>query len=124
MKEKHDEKINNPSVRIYVNKIENRFTSKIKTRYYFEFLTPETMKMLESTENKITKDKNGENVLHFEITEVVLVHCDIVNIDYQQDSGFLHTFFSNKPFGSLLEVSPKNHIFLKTFSSKFQAMEV
>ena len=82
------------------------------------------MKMLESTENKITKDKNGENVLHFEITEVVLVHCDIVNIDYQQDSGFLHTFFSNKPFGSLLEVSPKNYIFLKTFSSKFQAMEV
>ena len=82
MKEKHDEKINNPSVRIYVNKIENRFTSKIKTRYYFEFLTPETMKMLESTENKITKDKNGENVLHFEIAEIVLVHCIIVNNGY------------------------------------------
>ena len=72
------------------------------------------MKLLESTENKITKDKNGENVPHPEITEVALVHCNIVNNDYQQDSRVLHTFFPNKPFGSLLEISPTNHIFLKT----------
>ena len=58
---------------------------------------------------KITKDKNGENVPHFEITEVVLVHCDIVNNDYQQDSRVLYTFVPNKPFGSLLEISPTNH---------------
>ena len=44
------------------------------------------MKLLGSTENKITKNKNGENVLHLQITEVVLVHCNIVNRDYQQDS--------------------------------------
>ena len=44
------------------------------------------MKLLGSTENKIDKDKSGENVPHLEITEVVLVHCDIVNNDYQQDS--------------------------------------
>ena len=44
------------------------------------------MKLLESTENKITKDKNGESVLHLEITEVVLVNCNIFNNDYQQDS--------------------------------------
>ena len=43
------------------------------------------MKLLGRTENKITKDKNGENVPHFEITEVVLVHCDIANNDYQHD---------------------------------------
>ena len=61
------------------------------------------MKLLGGTENKITKDKNGENVEHLEITEVVLVHCDIVNNDYQQDSGVLYTFFPNKPFGSLLD---------------------
>ena len=61
---------------------------------------------------KITKDKNGENVPHFEITEVVLVHCNIVNNDYQQHSRVLHIFVLNKPFGSLLEISPKNHIFL------------
>ena len=78
------------------------------------------MKLLGSTENKITKDKNSENVPHLEITEVVLVHCNIVNNDYQQDSRVLYTFVSNKPFVSLLEISPTNHIFLKTFNSEFQ----
>ena len=75
------------------------------------------MKLLGSTENKITKNKNGENVPHLKITEVVLVHCDIVNND-QQDSRLLYTFVPNKPFGSLLEISPANHIFLKTFNSE------
>ena len=82
------------------------------------------MKLLRSTENKITKDKNDDNVLHLEITEVLLVHCNIVNNDYQQDSRVLYTFVPNKPFGSLLEISPTNHIFLKTFSSEFQDTEV
>ena len=68
---------------------------------------------------KIAKDKNGENVPHLEITEVVLVHCNIVNNDYQQDSRVLYTFVPNKPFGSLLEISPTNHIFLKTFNSEY-----
>ena len=77
---KHEENTDKPSVHIYVNKIENRVTFKIKNGY--SLLTPETMKLLGSTENKITKDKNGENVPHLEITEVVLVHCDIVNNDY------------------------------------------
>ena len=74
---------------------------------------PERMKLLGSTENKIAKDKNGENVPHLEITEVVLVHCNIVNNDYQQDSRVLYTF------GSFLEISQKNRIFLKTFNSEF-----
>ena len=64
---KHNEKINNPSIKIYISKIENRITFKIKTGYYLELLTPETMKLLGITENEITKDKNGQNVLHFEI---------------------------------------------------------
>ena len=68
------------------------------------------MKLFGSTENKITKDKNGENVPHFEITKVVLVYCIIVNSNYQQDSRALYTFVPNKPFGSLLEISPTNHI--------------
>ena len=76
------------------------------------------MILLRSTENKITKDKNGENVPHLEITEVVLVHCNIVNNDYQQDSRVLYTFVPNKPFGSLLEISPTNHIFLRIQNSK------
>ena len=105
---KHGENIDKPSVQIYVNKIENRITFKIKDGYSLELLTPETMKLLGSTENKITKDKNGEDVPNLEITEVVLVHCNIVNNDYQQDSRVLYTFVPNKPFGSLLEISPTN----------------
>ena len=69
------------------------------------------MKLLRGTEFKITKDKNGENVPHLKITEVVLVHCNIVNNDYQQDSTVLHTFFPNKPFRSLLEMSPTKQVF-------------
>ena len=71
------EKIDNPSIKIYINKIENRITFKTKTRYYLELLTPKTMKLLRSTENKITMDKNGKNVPRLEITEVILVHCII-----------------------------------------------
>ena len=77
------------------------------------------MKLLGSTKNKITKDKSGENVPHLETTEVVLLHCNIVNNDYQQDSRILYTFVPNKPFGSLLGISPTNHIFLKAFNSEF-----
>ena len=110
-------------MRIYANKIKNRFTFKIKTGYHLDLLTPETMKLLGSTENKITKDKNGENVPHLEITEVVLVHCNIVNNDYQEDARVLDTFVPNKPFGSLLEISPK-YVFLKIFNSEFQTFEV
>ena len=82
------------------------------------------MKLLGSTENKIIKGKNGENVPHLEIIEVVLVHCNITNNDYQQDSRVLHTFVPNKPFGSLLDISQTNHIFLKTVNSELPDIEV
>ena len=101
---KHSENVDNPSIRIYVNKSENRITFKIKNGYYLELLTPETMKLLGSTESKITKDKNNENVPHLEIAELVLVHCSLVNNDYQQDSRILYTFVPKEPFGSLLEI--------------------
>ena len=64
------------------------------------------MKLLGKTENKITKDKNGENVPHLEITEVVLVHCNIVNNDYQ------------------LLLWLTNHIFLKTINSEYDEIKV
>ena len=121
---KHGEITGKPSVQIYVTKIEDRVTCKIKDGYSLEFLTPETMKLLGSTENKITTDKNGENASHLEITEEVLVHCNIVNNDYQQDSRVLYTFVPNKPFGSLLEISPTNHIFLKTFNLEYDEIIV
>ena len=82
------------------------------------------MKLLGSTENKITKDKNDENVPHLEITDVALVHCDIVNNDYHEDSRVLYTFVPNKPFDSLLEISPTNHIFLKIFNSEYGEIKV
>ena len=69
------------------------------------------MKLLGSTENKITKYKNGENVPHLEIKEVVLVHCNIVNNDYLQDSRVLYTFIPDKKFCSLLKISPTKYIF-------------
>ena len=61
---------------------------------------------------------------HLEITEVILVHCDIVNNHYQQDSRVLYTFVPNKAFGSLLEISPTNHVFLKTFNSEYNGIKV
>ena len=121
---KQGEDIDKPSVQIYVNKIENRVTFKFKNGYSLEPLTPETMELLGSTKNKITKNKNGEYVPHLEITEVVLVQCNIVNNDYQQDSRVLYTFVPNKPFCTLLEISPTNHIFLKTFNSEYVKIKI
>ena len=121
---KHSESVDNPSIKIYVNKIENRVAFKIRNGYYLELLTHQTMKFFGSTESKITKDKNGENVPHLEIVELVLIHCNLVNNNYQQNSRILYTFAPNKPSSSLLEISPAVHIFLKTFSSEFQKIEV
>ena len=110
-KKKHCESVDNPSIRMYINRIKNRITFKIKNGYYLELLTPEAMKLLGSTESKITKDKNGENVPHLEVVELVLAHCNLVNNNYQQDSRILFTFVPNKSFDSLLEISPTNHVF-------------
>ena len=108
---KHGENTDKSSVEIYVNKTENRVIFKIKDGYSLELLTPETIKVLGSTKKKITKDKNDENVPHLEITEVVLVHSDVVNNYYQQDSRVLYTLVPNKLFGSLVEISSTSHIF-------------
>ena len=84
---------------------------------------PETMKLLRSTKNMRAKDETGKNMPHLEITEVVLVHCNIVNNDYQYDSRVLYTFVPNKSFGQLLNISPKKFVFLKTFKT-FSYVEV
>ena len=64
------------------------------------------------------------NVPHLEIPEVILVHCNIANNDYQRDSRVLYTIVPNKPFASLLEISPTNRIFLKTFNSEHDEIKV
>ena len=100
----------NSSIMIYVNEIENRIMHKFKTGYSLELLTPET-KLFGSTKSKITKQKKCENVPHLEVTEIVLVHCNIANNVYQQNSRVLFIFTSNKSFGQLSDISPKNFTF-------------
>ena len=73
------------------------------------------MELHGSIQNEITEEKNGKNVPHLETTEVVLVHCNIVNNDYQQDSRVLNIFVPNKLFGILLEIVPT--------TSEFQTIE-
>ena len=72
-----------------MNKVENRIMLKIKTGYYLKLVTPETLKLLGSTKSKITKDKNGENIPYLEIAEVVLIHCNVVDNSYLQNSRVL-----------------------------------
>ena len=88
----------NPLIKIYVNKIENRGTFNIKTGNYLKFLTSETWILPESPKNKIAEDENGENVPHLENNEVVIVHCNFINNDYQHDSRVLYTFVHKKSF--------------------------
>ena len=78
------------------------------------------MKLVGGTKNNINKIENGENVPYLEITEVVLVHCNIVNNYYQQDLRVLHAFAPNK----LLDILPKYFIFFKTFDSEFSYIEI
>ena len=87
-------------------------------------MTSETIQLLWSTENKITKDENGENVPNLEITEVLLGYYNIVNNDHQQNSRALYTFLPNKLFGSLLEISTTNFFPLNFFNSEFRAIKV
>ena len=101
----------------YISTKFNRVTFKIKTGNYLEILAPETMKILGSTKIKITKDKNGENVPQLELTEVILVNCNIFNNQYQQDSKVLRTVVTNKSFGQLLNISPSSRIYSETFHS-------
>ena len=98
---KYEILFDNPPIKTYINKIENRITFKIKTMYYLQLLTPETIKLLRRIKGKITRNKNGENVPHLGFTEVKLVHCNIVNNDYQHDLRVLYIFVSNKFFGQI-----------------------
>ena len=82
------------------------------------------MELLGSTKSKIIKNKNGEYVPKLEINEVILVHCNIVNINYQQNSRVSITFIPNKSFGQLLDILPKKFMFLKIFVSEFSYIQV
>ena len=98
--------------------------TSFKTGYYLKLLSPETRKLLGSTKSKLTKYENGENVPCLEVNEVILIHCNIINNSYQQNSRVLYIFLPSKSFGQLLDISPKYFIFLQTFDSEFSYVEV
>ena len=103
--------------------MENRFIFKIKIWYYLELLTSETIKLLRSTKNKINKEKNGKTLHHLEVTEVALIHCNVVNNYYQQDPRVLYTSVPNKSDGQLLDISIKNFTFVKLLIQNFDTLE-
>ena len=121
---KHVILTDNPSIKIYSNKIKNRIVFKIKNGYKLELLTPETMKLLGSTKKVVDKDKNGENVPKLESAEVVFVHCNLVKNDYQHTSKLLFSFASNKTFGQLRNVAPHVFTMMSTINTEFSSVEV
>ena len=92
----HEAFTDNPPIRTYVNKIENRIIFRTNTGYYLKHVTSKTMKSIESSKSKKLRDQNDETVPHLEVTEVVLVNCNIDNNDCQQDLIGLYTFAPNK----------------------------
>ena len=114
----------NPPVQIYVNKIKNRILFKIKTAYKLEILSPETMRLLGSSKKDIDQGKDGEMVPKLEAVEVVLVHCNLVNNNYQQASKVLFTFVPNKQFGQSINISPHSLVILNATNTEFSLTEV
>lgn len=111
-------------LKVYINKIQNRITFKLKTGWSLTLMTQQTQTLMGSKEKTINSSRNGELVPEMEITEVVLVHCNLVNNNYQRDSRILHTFVPDKSFGQLLNISPAEFIWLNTFKSEFTSIEV
>ena len=119
---KHETLAENPPIQIYPNKIKHRIVFKIKTGHKLELLSPETMKLLGSTKKDVDKDKDREDVPKLESVEVVLMHCNLVNNNYQQTSKVLLTFVPNKPFGQLITITPHLLTMLKTTNAEFQSI--
>ena len=121
---KHETLTENPPVQIYLNKIKNKTVFKIKTGYKLELLSLETMKLSGSTKKDVDQDKDGEDVPKLESVEVVLVHCNLVNNNYQQTSKVLFTFVPNKQFGQLINIAPHSLTMLSTTNTEFSFIEV
>ena len=113
-----------PLILIYVNEINNRIVFKIKSEYKLELLSREIMRLLGSTSNTIDKDKNSELVPKLENVDLVLVHCNLVNNNYQQSSKVLFTFVPNKKYDQLMTVSPHSLIMFKTVNTEFSFIEI
>ena len=121
---KHETLTESPPVQIYPNEIKNRIVFKIKTGYKLELLSSEMMKLLGSTKKDVDQDKDGEDVPKLESVEVVLVHCNVVNNNYQQVSKVLFTFVPNKQFGQLINISTHSLTMPGTTNTEFSFIEV
>ena len=82
------------------------------------------MKLLGSTKKDVDQDKDGEDVPKLESVEVVLVHCNLVNNNYQQASKVLFTFVSSKQFGQLINILPHSLTMLSTTNAEFSSIKV
>ena len=121
---KHETIVDKPPIQTYVNKIKNRIIFKIKIGYKLELLTKETMQLLGSSKKEIDQNKNGEIVPRLETVEVVLVHCNLENSNYQQASKVLFTFVPNKQFRQLITITPHSLTMLKTTNAEFSFIEI
>ena len=110
-------------MQIYTNKIKNRIVFKIKTGYKLE-LSLETMKLLGSTKKDVDQHKDREDVPKLESVEVVLVHWNLVDNNYQQASKVFFTFVPNKQFGQLISILPHSLTILNTTNTEFSSIEV
>ena len=121
---KHETITDTSPILIYVNNIINRIVFKIKSRYKLELLSKETMRLLGSKSNIIDADKNSELVPKLENVDLALMHCNLVNNYYQQDSIVLFTFVSDKGYGQLMTIHPESLIMLKTVNTEFSLIEI
>ena len=115
MSQKKEESLTaNPPNHVYINRINNRSVFKTKDEYKLELQTPKTMKKFGITKIFIEETENGKNVPNLAVVKVVLVQCNLVDNQYQQKSEVLYTFMPNKSYAYLLNIKPKNLVFLKT----------
>ena len=121
---KHETIATTSPILIYVNKTNNRIVFKIKSGYKLELLLKETMKLLGSSKSVIDSDKNSELVPKLESVDLVLMHCNLVNNNYQKASRVLFTFVPNRSYGQLMTTVPHPLIMLKTVNTEFTFVEV
>ena len=114
----------NLPIQIYINKVINCVVFKLKTGYKLELLSKETMKLLRSTEKVIAQDKNVKIVTKLENVDVILIYCNVVNNNYQQESKVLFTFVPDKQFGQLITIAPHSLTMLKSSKTEFSFIEV
>ena len=118
--------LKNPNKNIAIANLSIYYTWKNTriTNYKLELLSNETMQLLGTSKNIVDKNKNGELAPRLETVEVLLVHCNLVNNNYQQASKMLLTFVPNKQFGKLITIPSHSPTMLKTTNAEFSFIEI